>query len=472
MRPHLGAPRERAPEKPAERRSARPHEWVRRRVEITQPDSIDEHHQDSHRPHDITSPVFRLIPSLDGCAPESRGAGLDAEYPEYMSTTRSLPDLIRLFTRLGMTAFGGPAVHIAMIREEVVLRRRWMTEEQFLDLLGVANLIPGPSSTELVLYIGYRRAGIPGVIASGVAFVLPAMLIVLACAWGYLTYGSLPAVGRLFYGVKPVLIAIVVHALWGLRRAALKDAVTTIAAICALALALGGVNVIALLLLGAFAVAFARRAVLSRPPRAPALLGGVFGALPGAAGGLPVALGAVPFGMVTLFLTFLKIGATLFGTGYVLLAFLRADFVVRLGWLTDRQLLDAVAIGQLTPGPVFTTATFIGYLLGGLPGAIVATVGIFLPSFLLVGVTYPFIPRLRASVWASSFLDGVNAIALGLMAAVTWHLAQAALVDPITVTVAALALVALFRTRVNSAWVILAGGLTGIAAGGGGHGTR
>lgn len=386
-----------------------------------------------------------------------------------MSTTRSLTELVRMFARLGLTAFGGPAVHIAMIRDEVVLRRRWMTEEQYLDLLGVANLIPGPSSTELVLYIGYRRAGIPGVIASGVAFILPAMLIVLACAWGYVTYGSLPAVGRLFYGVKPVLIAIVVQALWGLRRAALKDAVTGIASICALALALMGVNVIALLLVGAVAVVSARRAVMSRPPRAPDLLG-VLGALPPAA--LPVAVGAVPFQMVALFLTFLKIGATLFGSGYVLLAFLRADFVLRLGWLTDRQLLDAVAIGQLTPGPVFTTATFIGYLLGGLSGAIVATVGIFLPSFLFVGVTYPFIPRLRASVWASSFLDGVNAIALGLMAAVTWHLAQAALVDPITVAFGVLALLALSRTRVNSAWGILAGGLAGIAAGGGGlHGT-
>lgn len=472
MCPHLGAPRERTTEKPTERRSARPHEWVRRRVEITQPDSINENHHNSHRPHDITSPVFRLIPSVDGFAPESSGAGLDAEYPEYMSTTRSLTDLIRLFARLGMTAFGGPAVHIAMIREEVVLRRRWMTEEQFLDLLGVANLIPGPSSTELVLYIGYRRAGIPGVIASGIAFILPAMVIVLACAWGYVTYGSLPAVGRLFYGVKPVLIAIVVQALWGLRRAALKDAVTAIAAVCALALALAGVNLIALLLVGGITVVFARRAVMSRPPRAPALLGGVLGALPSAAHALPVALGAVPFGMAPLFLTFLKIGATLFGSGYVLLAFLRADFVVRLGWLTDRQLLDAVAIGQLTPGPVFTTATFIGYLLGGLPGAIVATAGIFLPSFLFVGVTYPFISRLRASMWASSFLDGVNAIALALMAAVTWHLGRAALVDPITVTVAALALVALSRTRVNSAWVILAGGLAGIAAGGGGHGAQ
>jgi chromate transporter len=377
----------------------------------------------------------------------------------------TLWDVTRVFLKLGTIAFGGPAVHIAMMREEFVHRRRWISEQQFLDLLGAANLIPGPSSTELAIYIGYRRAGRAGLIAAGVAFILPAMLIVTACGWGYVTYGGLPAVERIFYGLKPVLIAIVGQALWGLGRVAIKDALTAGAAAAALVLALANVNVIGVLLVGGGVVMLARRLLSARGRRGVFSLGSapLGGSLPPHA--VSTALGAVPFGMATLFVTFLKIGAILFGSGYVLLAFLRADFVVRLGWLTDRQLLDAVAVGQFTPGPVFTTATFIGYLLGGLPGALVATVGIFLPSFLFVAATYPFIPRLRASVWTAAFLDGVNAISLALMAAVTWHLARAALVDPLTVALGVLALGAVFLTKVNSALLVLAGGLAGLLAG-------
>ncbi len=302
-------------------------------------------------------------------------------------------------------------------------------------------------------------------IAAGVAFILPAMLIVITCAWAYVTYGTLPAAERIFYGLKPVLIAIVGHALWGLGRAAIKDALTASAAAVALVLALAGVNMIALLLVGGAVVMLARRVIAAGPPRAAFLIGSAPlgpSLLPHAAS---AALGVVPFGMATLFVTFLKIGAIVFGSGYVLLAFLRADFVVRLGWLTDRQLLDAVAVGQLTPGPVFTTATFIGYVGGGLPGALGATGGIFLPSFLFVAASYPFIARLRASAWTSAFLDGVNAFALALMAAVTWQLARAALVDPLTLTVGVLAAAAVFRTTVNSALLILAGGLVGGVAG-------
>jgi chromate transporter len=382
-------------------------------------------------------------------------------------------EVVPLFLRLGFTAFGGPAVHIAMMRDETVHRRHWLSDQEFLDLLGIANLIPGPSSTEMAIYLGYRRAGVAGLIAAGAAFILPAAAIVLALAWGYVTYGKVPAVGRLFYGILPVLIAIIAQALWGLTRAAIKDVMLALAAAGALAFTLAGVNAVALLLGGGVAVMVVRAALFR--PRAshvaallsvpPAMRAGPSRALwltaLAAAPAPPVAV----VGLLPLFWAFFKIGATVFGSGYVLLAYLHQDLVVHLHWLTNRQILDAIAIGQFTPGPVFTTATFIGYVLGGLPGAALATVGIFLPSFIFAAATYPFIAALRRSRWTSAFLDGVNAIAVALMAGVTWHLAQAAIVDWLTLTLAALAFVALARTKINSAILILAGGLVGIAAG-------
>ncbi len=380
-----------------------------------------------------------------------------------MEAHATLGDLVRLFLRLGATAFGGPAVHIAMMREEVVRRRRWLSEQQFLDLLGVANLIPGPSSTELAIYIGYRQAGRRGLVAAGVAFILPAMVIVLACAWAYVRYGSLPAVGRLFYGVTPVLIAIITQALWGLGRAAIKDALTAAAALIALGLALAGSNVIALLVAAGVAVmltrvltsgmVFRRTTLAVVPPLA---------THPAAAAAV---LSATPFGLLTLFGTFFKIGAIVFGSGYVLLAFLRQDLVVHLRWLTDRQLLDAIAVGQITPGPVFTTATFIGYLVGGVPGALAATIGIFLPSFLLVAATSPFVARIRGSAWTAAFLDGVNAVSVALMASVTWYLGRAALIDALTAAIAVIALIVLARTRLNPVPLIVAGAAIGLGIG-------
>ena len=380
-----------------------------------------------------------------------------------MEAHTTLGDLVRLFLRLGATAFGGPAVHIAMMREEVVRRRRWLSEQQFLDLLGAANLIPGPSSTELAIYIGFRQAGTWGLAAAGVAFILPAMVIVLACAWGYVTYGSLPAVGRFFYGVTPVLIAIIAQALWGLGRVAIKDPVTAAAALTALGLALAGSNALALLVAGGAVVMVAR--VLTSGPifrrTTPAVVPPpVVHPAPAVA-----ALSATPFGMLALFGTFFKIGATVVGSGYVLLAFLRQDLVVHLGWLTDRQLLDAIAVGQITPGPVFTTATFIGYLVGGLPGALVATLGVFLPSFLLVAATWPFVVRIRASAWTAAFLDGVNAVSVALMASVTWYLGRAALVDALTAAIALLALAILARTKVNPVLLITAAAAIGLGVG-------
>ncbi len=370
-----------------------------------------------------------------------------------------LAEVALVFLRLGTIAFGGPAAHIALMRDEIVRRRRWVSDQHFLDLVGAANLIPGPTSTELTIHLGYARAGWAGLVVGGACFILPAMIIVLAVAWAYAAYGTLPAVGWLLYGVKPVIIAIVAHALWGLLRTAVTGLVMAAAALGALTLALLGVDELALLAAGAVAGLVARRPWTQPAPAA--LLVWPLGAFPtlGIA-----ATAAVPVSLSTLFLTFLKIGAVLYGSGYVLLAFLRGDLVERLGWLSEAQLLDAVAVGQFTPGPVFTTATFIGYLVAGLPGALLATLGIFLPAFVFVAITGPFITRLRRSPWTAGLLDGVNAASLALMAAVTWTLGRAAIVDPLTAVLALAALALLLRTRLNSAWLVLGGGLIGLAA--------
>ncbi len=391
-----------------------------------------------------------------------------------------LREVAAIFTRLGFTAFGGPAAHIAMMRHELVERRQWLDDRRFADLLGLVNLIPGPSSTELAIYLGYLRAGWPGLLLAGACFILPAMLIVLAFAWAYVAFGSTPAVGWLLYGIKPVVIAIIAQALTGLSRTILRGPLAIACALAVLALYLLGVNVL-ILLLGAglvfAAVSLARRKRERVKPTA---------ALPVALGPLspfarlvPARLAAVasaasaaalPFSQLTLFLTFLKIGAVLYGSGYVLLAFLRADLVQNLHWLTDHQLLDAVSIGQFTPGPVFTTATFIGYLVGGLPGALLATLAIFLPSFAFVPAIHRLAALTRRSAWARAILAGVNAAALALMAGVTFQLAAAALVDPLTWLLALAALAILLRFKPNSAWLIAAGALAGLfihLAGGG-----
>ena len=369
-----------------------------------------------------------------------------------------LAEVAFVFLRLGTIAFGGPAAHIALMRDEIVRRRRWVSEQHFLDLVGAANLIPGPTSTELTIHLGYARAGWPGLVVGGACFILPAMIIVLAVAWAYAAYGALPAVGWLLYGVKPVIIAVVAHALWGLLRTAVTGPVMAAVALGALTLALLGVNELAVLAAGAVAGLVVRRPWTQSAPAA--LLIWPLGGLPT----LGLAAAATPVSLSTLFLTFLKIGAVLYGSGYVLLAFLRGDLVERLGWLSEAQLLDAVAVGQFTPGPVFTTATFIGYLVAGLPGALLATLGIFLPAFAFVAATGPFVARLRRSPWTAGLLDGVNAASLALMAAVTWTLGRAAIVDPLTAVLALAALALLLRTRLNSAWLVLGGGLIGLAA--------
>lgn len=370
------------------------------------------------------------------------------------ATIASVRELTILFLRLGFTAFGGPAAHIAMMHDEVVTRHKWMTEQEFLDLLGATNLIPGPNSTEMAIHIGLARAGWRGLVLAGVCFIFPAVLIVLALAWLYVEYGGTPQAQWLLYGIKPVVIVLILQALWNLGKTALKNTWLVLLAVAVIALYFAGINEILLLfggaLLGALIELIRKRQLAGLKMLVPPL------AFP------PLAAAGTAFSLSTLFLSFLKIGAVLYGSGYVLITFLRAEFVERLAWLTDQQLLDAVAIGQVTPGPVFTAATFVGYVLGGLPGGLVATLGIFLPSFLFVSLSAPWISRLRKSPWTAALLDGVNVSALGLMAAVTWQLGGASFVDVPTLAIGGVAAVLLFRYRVNSAWLVLGGGAAGL----------
>ena len=368
-----------------------------------------------------------------------------------------LREVAALFLRLGVTAFGGPAAHFAMMRDEVVRRRRWLSDQQFLDLLGATNLIPGPNSTEMAIHVGYVRAGRAGLIVAGICFIAPAMLIVLVLAWAYATYGARPQATWLLYGVKPVIIAIVVQALVALGRAALKNLVLAALALVALALYFAGINELLLL-----ALAGLLAAGVKHPQTQTAMLLAIAPAYAASTGFASTVLAAAPVSLARMCGIFVKIGSVLYGSGYVLLAFLRSDFVVRLGWLTERQLLDAVAIGQFTPGPVFTTATFIGYLLGGTAGALLATAGIFLPAFVFVAASHPFIPRLRRSPTAAAALDGVNAASLALMAGVTVQLGRAAIVDGWTVGIALAAGAVLLLRPINSAWLVGGGALVGL----------
>jgi len=369
----------------------------------------------------------------------------------------ALLELARLFLRLGATAFGGPAAHVAMMEHEVVRRRGWLTREEFLDLLGATNLIPGPNSTEMAIHVGHRRAGWPGLLVAGLCFIVPATVITWALAWAYVRYGRLPEATGLLYGVKPVIIAVVLQALWGLGRSALKTRGLVVVALACAALSAAGVDELVLLFGAGAAMALGRR--LRQGAAAPPAL--ALAPLP--ALGLGALATAQPFQLTTLFLVFLKVGAVLFGSGYVLLAFLRSELVVRLGWLSEAQLIDAIAVGQVTPGPVFTTATFVGYLLGGHMGATAATIGIFLPAFFFVAASGPLVPRLRRSPLAAAFLDGVNVASLALMAVVTWQLGASAVTDLPTAALAVVSAVLLLRFGVNSSWLVLGGGGAGLA---------
>jgi len=374
---------------------------------------------------------------------------------------RRLIELGALFLKLGTIGFGGPAAHIALMHDEAVHRRGWLTGQEFLDLVGATYLIPGPNSTEMAIHVGFRRAGWPGLFVGGLCFILPAVLIVMALAWVYVRFGSTPQAGWLLDGVKPVIIAVIIQALWSLGRQVVRGPLLAGVGGSALLLSLLGVNELLLLVAGGLI------AMIGLNPErwkgrdllalAPPVMGKSFVAASSAA--------VASFSLPLLFLTALKIGAVLYGSGYVMLAFLHADFVVRFGWLTDQQLMDAVAIGQITPGPLFTTATFIGYLLGGAPGALLATLGIFLPAFIFVALSNPLIPRMRRSPWFGGALDGVNAASLGLMAAVTWQLGRTSVINVPMALLAIVALVLLVRYKVNAMWLIAGGAAIGALGG-------
>ncbi|MEO0015247.1 MAG: hypothetical protein RLZZ535_3636 [Cyanobacteriota bacterium] len=367
-----------------------------------------------------------------------------------------LKELAQVFLRLGAIAFGGPAAHIAMMDDEVVKRRRWLSRENLLDLIGVTNLLPGPNSTELAIHIGYERAGWAGLLVAGSCFILPAMILVWLLAIVYVRYQTVPQVEWLLYGIKPVIMAIVLQALWKLGKKAAKDTPTTVAGIMAIAAYFAGFNEILLLMFIGIVVM-----LIKNWQNGDRTTNGLY-LLPLsemlAQLGLGGATTAVSIGWVSVFWFFLKIGSILYGSGYVLLVFLQRDLVERNHWLTSQQLLDAVAIGQVTPGPVLTTATFVGYLLAGNAGAIAGTFGIFLPAFVLVGIVNPWVRTLRQSPWAGGFLDGVNAASLGLMVGVTYTLGRAAIVDWLTIIVAVFSAIAVFQFKINSGWLVIAGG--------------
>ena len=373
--------------------------------------------------------------------------------------TVSLIDLAKLFLRLGLTAFGGPAAHIAMMRHEVVERRQWLTDKDFLDLLAATNLIPGPNSTEMAIHLGYKHGGKAGLIVAGACFILPASLIVAAIAWTYKQYGDTPQLDWLMYGIGPVVIAIIVQALVKLGRSAITQIPHALLGTAVLVLALNGTNELLLLLIGAI---IGLLMTTGRWIGMTAMLTSLATATQAIyLSAQVVTAEAVPFTLTRLTLFFAKVGSILFGSGYVLVAFLRADLTERWGWLTDQQLIDAITIGQITPGPVFTTATFIGYLLGGWSGAVLATLAIFIPGFVFVAISQPLIPKLRQSRPLSGVLDGIVVASFGLMAAVTWQLAQTLFIDIHTGIIGLATLVILMTWKPNSTWLILAGAAVG-----------
>lgn len=375
------------------------------------------------------------------------------------SSRGRLAELAALFLRLGLTAFGGPAAHVAMMQQEVVERRKWLTPQAFLDMHGATNFIPGPNSTELAIHIGHHRAGWKGLIVAGTCFIVPAVALTTGLAWAYVRFGQLPAATAVLYGVKPVIVAVVAQALWALGRSAVKNKFLGLLGGLAAAASMVGAN--ELLVLFAAGLLATLRAPPPPPAKAtepaPAKPNVLLLGLPGVAAGAT----AASVSSSSIFLVFLKIGSVLFGSGYVLLAFLRADLVQERHWLTEGQLLDAVAAGQMTPGPVFSTATFVGYLMLGWRGALAATLGIFLPAFAFVAMSSPLLPRLRASPRAALFLDGLNVASLALMALVSFNLARAAIVDPWTLAILGVSAVLLLRFKVNSAWLVLGGAVAG-----------
>lgn len=363
-------------------------------------------------------------------------------------------DVARVFGRLGLTAFGGPAAHIAAMEDEIVNRRQWISRDEFVDLVGASNLIPGPNSTELAIHIGYRRAGWPGLFAAGICFIVPAVLLVWGLAMAYVHGGSRVNAPAMLSGVQPVVLAVVVQALWRLRASLVRSRWAALLAVASLVAVLAGVSEMTVLVLAILASFVIARATISDPDDG--------ARREGAALGVVAAIMTTPMNASAVFLSFAKIGSVLFGSGYVLLTFLRGEFVLRHAVLTDAQLLDAIAVGQVTPGPVFSAATFVGYLIAGHAGAAAATAGIFLPAFAGVALSAPFVSRLRGSRRWSSALDGVNAASLALMASVVLVMARHIVPDPIGLAILGGASAVLVFTRIGSGWVLLAGGCVGL----------
>lgn len=363
-----------------------------------------------------------------------------------MTNTVTMKELSLVFLKLGIFGFGGPAAHIAMMREEVVERRNWLSKDEFFDLVGATNLIPGPNSTELAIHVGYKKKGYRGLVVAGLCFILPAFFAVISLAFLYVEYGTLPALEPMLNGMRPVIVAIIILALMKFRESAVRNSKEFLIFLTALAAAIAGWNELLIILLAGLLMT-AMTSFKKSLSISPVLVLGT-------AAQFPVSTGSI-------FLFFLKIGSVLFGSGYVLLAFLKNELVDEKMWLTSTQLIDAITVGQVTPGPVFTTATFVGYLLKGFEGATAATVGIFLPAFIFVAISAPFLAKLRTSKSLSAFLDGVNAASFSLMLLVTFELGQKGLFNIPTILLGITAFLILRFTKLNSAWPILIGGIIG-----------
>ena len=398
--------------------------------------------------------------------------------PHARAKRARLRELVALFLKLGTISFGGPAAHVALMETEVVGKRQWLTRQQFLDLLGAANLIPGPTSTEMAINVGFVRAGWVGLCVAGASFILPAAVITGVFAWAYVRFGALTQAVSVLAGIKAAVIAVIAIAIWRLGKTAMKSVGLAVLGGLSLAAFFLGVNPIAILFGGGLLGMLARRAanvraaaallispLLSRGPFASSTPRGTLTVWLRPLGAIAVTSAAVAGIRPSVYqigMFFLKVGAVLYGGGYVLLAFLEQGLVQQHAWLTHRQLLDAVAIGQFTPGPVLSTATFIGYILGGVPGAAVATVAIFLPSFFYVALLAPVLFRLRQSAWMAAFLDSVNVCAVALMGGVTFRLAGDVLRGWPSWGIAAAALLVLLRWKLSPAWVVLGGGIAGL----------
>ncbi len=380
-----------------------------------------------------------------------------------------LKELAGVFFKLGIIGFGGPAAHIAMMEHEVVSKKKWMSREHFLDLIGATNLIPGPNSTEMAMHCGYHRAGWPGMIVAGLGFIIPATLITGAIAWFYLQYGSIPDIKPIWYGIRPAVLAIIINAVYKFGKKALKNWQLGIIGAAVMIASLAGMSEVLVLLtgglLGMFWLSFSQKRDHAKASFFPSFL---LSAKPGypkaaiAAIAISTAQIAGNVSLIKLFLVFLKIGSVLFGSGYVLIAYLQDELIDRLGWLTQQQLVDAIAVGQFTPGPVSSAVTFVGYQIIGIKGAILATVGMFLPSFFFVAMLNPFIPKMRTSKWVSCFLDSVNVGAVAIMAAAVIQLARATLINWQTWLIALMSVAVTFIfKKVNTLWIVIGSSIAG-----------